>query len=138
VISGVACDPDEQVTYHVHAHLNIRVAGELQPIPADVGARPTCLFWLHTHAAHGVIHVEAPVETAFTLGQFFDVWGQPLSGTQVLGRTVGPGESMFIFIDRKPFTGDPRGIILGDLAAIEIQMGPGPLEPLPYTFPADL
>lgn len=62
VISGVACDVDEKTAYHVHAHLNIRFEGELQPIPEDVGIGAGCLFWLHTHAPHGVIHVEAPAE----------------------------------------------------------------------------
>lgn len=137
VIAGLPCDVDERTTYHVHAHLNILFEGELQPIAADVGLRATCLYWLHTHAPHGVIHVEAPAEGTFTLGQFFDVWGQPLSESQVLGRTVAPGESLFIFIDRQPYAGDPRGILLGDLAAIELQVGVEPLEPLPYTFPAE-
>lgn len=138
VVSGVACDVDEKTAYHVHAHLNIRFEGELQPIPADVGIGAGCLFWLHTHAPHGVIHVEAPAESAFTLGQFFDVWGQPLSSTEVAGRQVGPGATLYAFVDREPYDGDPRAIILGDLVAIELQVGPAPLEPLPYTFPAEL
>jgi hypothetical protein len=138
VISGVACDVDEKTTYHVHAHLNMRFEGELQPIPADVGQRAGCLYWLHTHGPSGVIHVEAPAETPFTLGQFLDVWGQSLTATQVLGRSIGPGESIFVFVDRQAYQGDPRGIVLGDLMAIELQVGSEPLEPLPYTFPADL
>jgi hypothetical protein len=137
VIAGIPCDVYEKTTYHVHAHLNILFDGELQPIAADIGLREACLYWLHTHAPHGVIHVEAPAETAFTLGQFFDVWGQPLIATQVLGRAVGAGESLFVFIDRQPYAGDPREILLGDLAAIELQVGVEPLEPLPYTFPAE-
>lgn len=136
-ISGIACDVDEQVTFHVHAHLNIRYEGELQPIPTDVGVLETCLYWLHTHAAQGVVHVEAPTEAAYTLGQFFDVWGQPLSGTQVLGRTVSDDETLSIFVDREPYTGDPRSILLGDLKAIELQIGTEPVDPLPYTFPAE-
>jgi hypothetical protein len=138
VISGVACDVDEGTAYHVHSHLNIRFEGELQSIPADIGIRETCLYWLHTHTDQGVIHVEAPSETTFTLGQFFDVWGQALSTTQVLGRTVGPGESLFVFVDRQRIEVDPRTIELGDLVAIELQIGAAPLDPLPYTFPPDL
>lgn len=136
-ISSISCDVDEQVTYHVHAHLNIRFEGELQPVPTDVGVLETCLYWLHTHASQGVVHVEAPTEAAYTLGQFFDVWGQALSGTQVLGRTVGAGETLSVFVDREPYTGDPRSIVLGDLKAIELQIGTEPFDPLPYTFPAE-
>ncbi len=138
VISGVACDVDEGTAYHVHAHLNIRIDGRLFLPPADVGILPICLYWLHTHQGQGVIHIEAPTELAFTLGQFFDVWGETLSSTQVLDAAVGPGRSMFIFIDGQPFEGDPRAIELRNLESIEIQVGPDPLEPLPYTFPPDL
>ena len=55
--------------------------GESETIPGDVGRTSNCLFWLHTHAALGVIHVEAPVARTFTLAQFFAVWqqGKPLS-----------------------------------------------------------
>jgi len=137
VVSGIACDVDEHTTYHAHAHLNMLFDGELQPIPADVGFGPGCLFWLHTHGPHGVIHVEAPAEAAFTLGQFFDIWGAPLSPTEVAGRAVGPGESLFVFVDGQPYPGDPRGIVLGNLVTIELQVGTQPLEPLPYTFPAE-
>jgi hypothetical protein len=136
-IAGVSCDPFEQVTYHVHAHLNIRVDGVLQAIPPDVGQRSTCLYWLHTHQPHGVIHVEAPAETAFTLGQFFDVWGKPLDATHVGDAVVPAGSKLWLFVDRKPIKGDLRAIPLTNLAAIEIQIGPAALEPLPYTFPAD-
>jgi hypothetical protein len=138
LISGVACDVDEQVTYHVHSHLNIRFEGELQPVPAAIGILDTCLYWLHTHSNQGVIHVEAPAETSFTLGQFFDIWGETLSSAQVLGRAVGPGESLFVFVDRHRVEVDPRTIELGDLVAIELQIGAEPLDPLPYTFPPDL
>ncbi|MEW5990763.1 MAG: hypothetical protein AB1736_05370 [Chloroflexota bacterium] len=137
VISGVACDVDEKTAYHVHSHLNIRFDGELQVVPADIGITNTCLYWLHTHAASGILHVEAPAEAIFTLGQFFDVWGQPLGPTQVVGRTVGAGESLFVFVDRERVEVDPRTIELGDLVAIELQVGTEALEPLPYTFPAE-
>jgi hypothetical protein len=137
VISGIHCDVDEGTTYHVHAALIVRFGGELQTVPDGIGILPTCIYWLHTHAGHGIIHIEAPVETAFTLGQFFDVWGEPLSPTGVLGRSIAPGESLVAFVDRVPFDGDPRSIVLGNLVAIELQVGSEALEPLRYTFPAE-
>jgi hypothetical protein len=136
-IDGIACDPSEQITYHVHAHLNIRVAGQLETIPNDVGRRTTCLYWLHTHQPLGVIHVEAPRPTTFTLGQFFDVWGKPLDATHVGDWAVPPGSRIWVFVDRKPVQVDPRSVQLTNLEAIELQVGPAALEPLPYTFPAD-
>jgi hypothetical protein len=137
-ISGIECDVNEFTTYHVHAHLNIRIGGRLYLPPANVGILPTCLYWLHTHQGQGVIHIEAPAPTMFTLGQFFDVWGQPLSSTQVLDATVGQGRSLFMFIDGQPYDGDPRAIELGNLVSIELQVGPEQLDSLPYAFPVDL
>ena len=63
--------------------------------------------------------------------------GQALDATQSATRSFGPGSKLWLFVDRKPITGDPRAIPLTNLAAIEIQIGPAALEPLPYTFPAD-
>lgn len=137
-IDGVACDPTEQVTYHAHAHLNIRVNGQLQTIPGDVGLRATCLYWLHTHQVHGVIHVEAPSQRPFTLGQFFAVWGKPLGPTVVADWAVPEGSRLWVFVNGVSFDGDPRSIALEDLASIELQIGPAALDPLPYTFPAEL
>jgi hypothetical protein len=101
-ISGVRCDPTEQITYHVHARLTIRVDGQAQTIPATIGQRQTCIYWLHTHSTEGVIHIEAPAPTTFTLGQFFDVWGQPLDATHVATTTAPAGSSVWAFVDGKP------------------------------------
>ena len=136
-LDGVACDPTEGVTYHVHAHLNIRIAGQLETIPGDVGRRDTCLYWLHTHQPLGVIHIEAPTRTDFTVGQFFDVWGKPLDATHVADWAVPAGSRIWVFVDRKQVATDPRAVVLGDLEAIELQVGPAPIDPLPYTFPPD-
>lgn len=85
----------------------------------------------------GVIHIEAPLPTDFTLGQFFDVWGKPLDATHVGDWAVPAGSRIWVFVDRKPVDVDPRSVKLTDLEAIELQVGPAALEPLPYTFPAD-
>ena len=47
-----------------------------------------CFFYLHTHSADGIIHIESPVTRTYTLGNFFDVWGRPLGSNRV-GPAVG-------------------------------------------------
>ena len=136
-ISGVTCDSLEQTGYHIHAHLTIRIGGEFRSVPANLGIRDSCLYWLHTHRDSGIIHVEAPAEDVYTLGQFFDVWGQALSDQQVLDRVLEPSERRYAYVDGKAFEGDPRTIVLTDLISIEIQVGAAPLEPLPFEFPPD-
>jgi hypothetical protein len=136
-IDGVLCDELEQTAFHIHAHLAIRVRGESQTVPAGIGIHETCLYWVHTHRDSGIIHVEAPADAQVTVGTFFDIWGQPLTAGQVAGWTAGSGESVYAFVDGQRFTGDPRTVRLEDLENIELQVGPAPLDPLPFTFPAD-
>ena len=133
-IDGIRCDRLEQTAYHIHAHLTIRFDGQARAVPANIGIRDTCLYWLHTHRDAGVIHVEAPAEQVATLGMFFDVWGVVLADRQVLDRTLGPGEGLFVLIDGTRFNGDPRSIELSNLQMIEIQVGPAPLSPLPFDW----
>ncbi len=46
----------------------------------------TCLYPLHVHDGEpNIIHIESPIQKTYTLGNFFDIWGQPLSATQVMG-----------------------------------------------------
>lgn len=125
-ISGIECWSMEQVAYHVHTKLEIYVRGERRPVPANVGIVPNkCMYWLHTHDATGWIHVEAPREIRATLGQFFDVWGQPLSRERVLDVDLASsGLEMRVYVDGRPYDGDPRQIELVDMREIVIDVGP--------------
>ena len=97
-IDGISCQTAEQTVFHIHTHLTIFVHGQQRQVPAGIGiphavAQQTsagpfvdsgrCFYWLHTHAADGIIHIESPEQRTFTLGDFFDEWNQPLSAGQV-------------------------------------------------------
>jgi hypothetical protein len=71
-----------------------------------------CLYWLHTHAADGIIHVEAPTQRESTLGQFFAVWGQSLGETTLLNKTVDSSHEVRAYVNGQPFEGDPASIKL--------------------------
>lgn len=74
-IQGVECDPSEGTVFHVHAHLDMIVDSKQVTIPAGIGIKQNqCLYWLHTHDTSGVIHIESPTQSKFTLGQFIQVW----------------------------------------------------------------
>jgi hypothetical protein len=82
-VDGVYCDSLEQSVEHIHAHLTIYIDGQNVPLVANTGIAPigvtstsnvTCYYWLHTHDASGVIHIESPTTKPFTLNQFFDIW----------------------------------------------------------------
>jgi len=138
-IDGLTCQTEskEVVKYHIHIHVSVYVNGQMVRLPGGVGiTKPPliekyktgnfydvglydCLYWIHTHVADGIIHVEAPVKQSFTLGQFFAVWDQPLSANQV-GPASGP---VVVFENGKRLTGDPRLTPLLPHGNIQIDVG---------------
>ena len=85
--------------------------------PVAVGG--TCYYWLHTHAPDGVIHIESPTERVYTLGQFFDEWHQPLTGTQIGTIT---GKATWI-VNGKLWKKSPRDIPLIPHENIQANIG---------------
>lgn len=134
-IDGIPCTA-EMLTYHVHAHLTILDAGKQIIIPANTGISYAheCLYWLHTHDNSGIIHVEAPHKVNLHLGNFFDIWGQPLSRTQVSTARVKAGQRMVVWVNGHTYSGDPRSIPLGNHTSITVEIGPPFRTPKPYNF----
>lgn len=134
-VDGVRCDAAEGVAMHIHPHLTILDHGRAVAIPEDVG-RPVaaqCLYWLHTHTPDGIIHIESPALREFSLRQFFDIWGQPLSRKNVAGAKPRPGESVKIYVDGQAYSGDPRNIEFAQHLDIAILVGPPYKKPVPFT-----
>jgi hypothetical protein len=133
-IDGIGCQTSEQTVFHIHTHLTIFVNGKQRQVPAAIGipgavaqqtaAGPfvdsgTCFYWLHTHAADGIIHIESPVERTYTLGEFFDEWGQPLGPGQ-----VGPAKGkVTVIVNGRVFKGNPRDVPLGSHEDLQFDVG---------------
>ena len=124
VVSGIPCSTLEETGYHAHAILQIYVEGESVEVPGGIGFRSNCIFWLHTHTPDGVIHIEAPSAEAFTLGQFFDIWGEELSEDNILGYELGEGREARIIVNGEVYEGDPRDVPLVDRGVVIIDIGP--------------
>ncbi|HEY1655805.1 MAG TPA: hypothetical protein VGF86_11880 [Candidatus Tumulicola sp.] len=123
-IDGIACNANEGAVEHIHAHLQIFDRGKPVAVPANIGipAGAGCLYWVHTHAAGGYVHIESPVTRTFTLGQFFDIWDQQLSWTRAASAAAPAGRKIFVWVDGKPWHGsNPRAIVLHDRQSIVIQ-----------------
>lgn len=136
-VDGIPCDASEAVAYHVHAHLTIVVGGtRLYYPPANIGieALHLCFYWLHTHDATGIIHIEAPHRIRPTLGQFFDIWGQPLSRRRIWRWNAPAGAEIRYFVGRARYTGNPRAIPLLFHTAITAEVGPPFIPPPPANF----
>jgi len=90
---NVRCDTNEQLAYHIHAHLSILNGdqGEVS-VPANIGIRDACLYWLHTHDDTGVIHIEAPSDPGCLLAssmKFIDRGVQMTVTDTIAGRWRG-------------------------------------------------
>jgi hypothetical protein len=125
-IDGISCDAQEGQRIHIHQRLLIVDRGKEVPIPATVGqpANVRCIYWLHTHTPDGIIHVEAPKDRSFTLGDFFRVWGQPLSRTVAATARARKGQTLKVWVDGKAYPGDPAKIPLRAHEDIVIEAGP--------------
>jgi hypothetical protein len=148
-VDHISCQTGEQTLFHIHAHLAIFVNGRARQIPAGIGipgaqarettrgpfvANGTCFFWLHTHVADGIIHVESPVQRTYNLGDFFDEWGQPL-GPGHAGPATGRVVALY---NGKVYLGNPRDIPLTAHAQIQLDVGTPLIAPQPVSFPAGL
>jgi hypothetical protein len=82
----------------------VYVNGKRVPVPANIGIEPeaTSLAPLHTHDASGVIHIESSEPYAFTLGQFFTVWGVKLTNTQLGSYLTGNGNVLTVYANGTP------------------------------------
>ncbi|SRR5579883_2172851 len=145
-VHGISCDTSEQLVFHIHAHLAIYVNGQQELLPAGIGIGPplveengfvlggSCFSWLHTHDQSGVIHIESPVQRTYTLGDFFAIWGQPLS-TNTVGPAMG---ALTAYQDGQSVNGDPSTIPLNAHSVIQLDVGSPVVAPQPYEFPAGL
>jgi hypothetical protein len=134
VIDGIKCEP-EHLESHYHAHLTLLRDGKQVKVPALIGIdlQHQCLYWLHTHDATGIMHIESPDKRTYTLGQFFDVWHKALSRTQANGLKG----KLKVFIGNQAYTGDPRSIVLKPHELITIEMGKT-VPPPSFQFPPGL
>lgn len=129
---------------HIHPQLRITIDGNAATVPANIGIDPR--LWqdhsldefsmmndmpemggmapLHTHDTAGTIHVESRVTRAYTLGEFFRIWGQSFDGQQVLGHTALPGHRVWMVVDGVEVA-PSYSLVFRDGLQIEIVCGPG-------------
>ena len=134
-ISGVECNKNEFNNYHVHSHLDVFVDGQKQEIPANVGilSSPSCLYWLHTHDTAGLVHIEAPQNKEFTLGQFLDIWNQTRDSSGLL--SSASNKNATAYVNGEPYRGDYRDVQLKSLEEIVLAFGKPPADiPKGYKF----
>jgi hypothetical protein len=135
----------EGETLHIHPHLALFYKGKQYQIPQYIGfvqnngmAGGGCLYWIHTHDASGIIHIEATAIQApqssdgrYKLGMLFDIWGEPLSRDNVAG-FKGP---VTAYVNGTLYNGDLRDISLLSHQEITLEVGTPVVPPPNYAFP---
>lgn len=89
---------------HWHPQLSIKIKGQEQEIPGNIGLgiteSPT-----HTHEADGIIHLEFAgrvTEDNARLGKFFEVWGKTFNRDCIFDNCNGPDGQLKMLVNGAP------------------------------------
>jgi hypothetical protein len=149
VAAGLKPGRHETLIHHVHSHLDVFVNGKRVRVPAGIGinihdpgvqvfiapdkskayggismCKAACISPLHTHDDSGILHTESASAVPNQLRQLFIEWGVSLTPTCV-GHYCGLTKP-HVYVNGKPYTGDPRRILLTDHKEIAVVIGTPP------------
>ena len=141
-VAGINCRRELLNTFHHHVHLSLFVNGEQIALPRGTGMKnphngafiyhADCFYWLHTHDATGIIHIEPPNGNTYNLKQYFKIWGEPLSSNGFAGYT-GP---VAVYINGTLQPGmDPNAVTFSPFEEITLVIGTPPSWIPVYLFP---
>ncbi|HUY05533.1 MAG TPA: hypothetical protein VMV62_02335 [Candidatus Paceibacterota bacterium] len=136
---GLPALPSEGTVLHIHQHLDLSIDGTPVSIPADIGDAEAQGFIapVHTHDTSGIIHVESDTVRAFTLGEFFDIWGVRFTASCIGGYCADATHTLTVYANGTPVAGDPRDLVLKAREEIAVVYGSAsstPAVPSTYAF----
>lgn len=157
-MDGIPCAPSmSENAYHVHVLIGFYVNGKQVAMPDQVGlyepGQPVdgytntakCFYYIHTHDASGVVHIESPSAaprntSLFQLQNVLDVWGMSI-GPNNVGPFAGTvrtfigqakyGTTEVYPSSYKEYFGSPGAIALYSHMAIWFEVGPPYVDPPP-------
>lgn len=145
-VNGIEGSGQEMLKTHIHAHLSLFYKGEPIAIPYGIGiVKPFRVvdgfveggkgyYWLHTHDATGILHIESPNKRLYTLADFFNIWGEPLNGHDVAGLKG----NVRAYVNGRIFFGKIGDIVLKTHGQITLEVGEPFVKPPVYIFPIGL
>lgn len=143
-IDGMSCRASTPVVSTTH--LEVFAEDHVVVIPAGIGVAPplrregayvrdgSCSYPLSTLEPTGLVLL-GPGPTR-TLGEFFDVWGQPLRANVLAGFRAPRGGHVALYINGLAWRGDPAGAPLLPHAQLTIEVGPRVPPHVHYIFPS--
>jgi hypothetical protein len=124
------------------AHLELFAAGRVVPIPPGIGVVPPlrtlraqvlggrCSYPLRTTEPTGLIELRRGARA--TLGDFFALWGQPLSRTRMASFRGAPVRA---YLTGRRFAGPPADLPLARHAVVVLEVGPYLAPHARYRYP---
>jgi hypothetical protein len=107
-------------------HIELFALRRVLILPAGIGTSPKrCSYAVRTTEPTGVIEFVSGAD--LTLGDLFDVWGQPLSRA----RMAGFRGKVRVYVAGRPRRGDPSSVPLTPHAQIVLEVG-GYVPPHPF------
>lgn len=139
--AGLPMLGSEGTVEHIHIHLDIDVNGKKVTVPAEIGidVRAGKISPLHTHDTTGIVHIESPTRSTFTLGQFFTEWQVSLSANRIGGLKAGGGKQFHAYVNGKLRRGNPAAIVFHAHDEIALVYGTAAQQkdpPSKYVFPS--
>ncbi len=152
LVDSIPCQKGLGSVVTANVHLTVYVNSQQVGIPVGIGSvaplqpgvaalasngKTTCLYALHVFEADNIIHVDSPTNRTYTLGKFFDIWGQPISRALLADYTADPNHALVFYVfdgngNLQTYTGDPRAIPLLEHESIVISYNSPNIHPVPY------
>jgi MFS family permease len=152
-VDGMPCLATPGSAELANVRLTIYINGQEVGIPTGVGSvappqpgvaalasrgHTTCLYPLNVLESDNIIQVNSATERTYTLGEFFDLWGQPLSSTQVANYIVDQQHPLVFDVfdpdgQMQTYAGDPRSLPLVEHETIVIVYNSPHASLVPYS-----
>jgi len=128
------------------AHVEVFAQDRVVAVPAGIGVAPplrrdgayvrggSCVYPLHTLEPTGLVLL-GPGSTR-TLGEFFELWGQPLGPRVLAGFPAPRGGHVAVYIDGVAWRADPGAAPLSPHAQVTVEVGPRVPPHANYVFPS--
>ena len=110
--------------FHIHALLDVSVDGRDFAVPANIGIDDAHHLesTLHTHDQTGIIHMEAPHPFAYTLGDFFAVWGVRFAQGELGALRAHGDQQLHVYVNGRSIS-DPANYVMHNNDNIAIGFG---------------
>ena len=143
-VDGLRCSARQAVDGL--AHIELFAANHVVVVPAGIGVAPPmqvrdarivgerCGYPLRTVDPTGLLLMGRGHRC--TLGELFDLWGQPLSASVMAGFSAGKHHHVAVYIDGVPWNGSPGQAPLSPGSQVTVELGPHVPPHVRYLFPS--